>query len=77
MKHVRKWQSKIFCSILTLSCRSNIKTMSNEEESTTAFDLSRLAESLKEEIGRLLDQKLEPMYECLGGLEESQSSMPW
>lgn len=51
--------------------------MSNEEESTIAFDLSRLAESLKEEIGRLLDQKLEPMYECLGGLEESQSSMPW
>ena len=49
--------------------------MSNEGESTPAFDFSRLAESLKEEMGRLLDQKLEPMNARLGRLEELQSSL--
>ena len=48
--------------------------MSNEGESTSSFDFSRLVESLKEEMGRLLDQKLEPMNARLGRLEEAQSS---
>nr|XP_027088741.1 uncharacterized protein LOC113710095 [Coffea arabica] len=48
--------------------------MSNEGESTSAFDFSRLAESLKGELGRLMDQKFEAMNERLGRLEEFQSS---
>ena len=48
--------------------------MYNERESTPAFNFSCLVESLKKELGRLLDQKLEPMNARIGRLEESQSS---